>query len=792
MRGWITEKWIIPIKEIRGNKEKMCGGKASVLGTLRRKGLAVPSGVCVCTAAYNTYLDLTGLRGRVLLELNRKPFEEMRWEELWDLSEKIKHMFSLTPFPQEMEHELEAKISSYFGEKAVAVRSSAPGEDSAKTSFAGVHASYVNLHGVLDILHHIRLVWASLWSDTALLYRKEMGLEIFSSAMAVLIQEIVEGRVSGVAFGRSPDDESESVIEAVYGLNKGLVDGTVEPDRWIVSRQTARIKTHFSVERKKAFFTSEEGTELRILPEYLQKKPPLSSEEVLKVFELARRIEDLFGTPQDIEWTFRGTTLYILQARPITTLPGEGNDEQDEQDEQRRWYLSLRRSFENLKELRKAIEEKYIPEMQSEARELKKEKLKGLTNSTLAEKIEERAEIYQKWHGIYWNYFIPFAHGARLFGKIYNETVNPYDPYEFTALLSGTEMISLERNRKLEKMANKLRKDPSLLKALKALDNESDTILEKEHELERENEAEVEVEFKNMPGNKPVIESGIEFVRENEARLKKELDSFISKYGGSYSESLEARKGLYRLLLKMASSSRPAGKKNSGQIECLKEKFLSRFNEKNKLFAVELLELGRASYRLRDDDNIYLGKIEAELKRAILEGRRRLMERDGEKIRLLEIEAFYTPEYREELVKTLRNPACSPKWKKLSKKPEHFREKVKPRQLLGNPSGKGVSEGYARVIVKEADLFEVKAGEILVCDAVDPNMTFVIPLCLAIIERRGGLLIHGAIIAREYGIPCVTGVPDATHIIKNGDYLSVDGFLGIITVLKRREEMGQE
>ncbi len=751
--------WLIPIEEIQGNKEKMCGGKASVLGTLHRKGLSVPSGVCVCTAAYNTYLDLTGLRGRILLELNRKPFEGMRWEELWDLSEKIKHMFALTPFPQEMGNELEEEIPRYFGEKAVAVRSSAPGEDSEKTSFAGVHASYVNIHGALDILHHIRLVWASLWSDTALLYRKEMGLEVLSSSMAVLIQEIVEGRVSGVAFGRSPDDDSEAVVEAVYGLNKGLVDGTVEPDRWIVSRQTASIKTHIPVEREKAVFVSEEGTELKAIPENLQKKPPLSAEEVLEVFELARKTEDLFGTPQDIEWTFRGTILYILQARPITTLPGEGNDKQDEQDEQRRWYLSLRRSFENLKELRKAIEEKYIPEMQSEARELEKEKLTGLSDSTLAEKIEKRVEIYQKWHGIYWDHFIPFAHGARLFGKIYNETVNPDDPYEFTALLSGTEMLSLERNRKLEKMADKLRKDPSLLKALKALDNESETILTEESKLKKE----------------------------NEKWLKKEFDSFISKYGGSYSESPEARRGFYRLLLNMASSSRVSRKKDSNRIEYLKEKFLSSFNEKNKEFAAELLELGRASYRLRDDDNIYLGKIEAELKRAILEGRRKLLERDGEKIRLLEIEAFYTPEYREELVKTLRNPAYSPEWKKFSKKPEHFRKKVKPRQILGNPSGKGVSEGYARVITKEADLFEVKAGEILVCDAVDPNMTFVIPLCSAIIERRGGLLIHGAIIAREYGIPCVTGVPDATRIIKNGDYLSVDGFLGIITVLKSRE-----
>src|SRR5450759_2244893 len=96
-----------------------------------------------------------------------------------------------------------------------------------------------------------------------------------------------------------------------------------------------------------------------------------------------------------------------LQARPITTLVGE------DRDEQRRWYLNLKLSFENLKELRKAIEYKYIPEMKAEARELGKEKLPGLSDPALVEEIEKRAEIYQKWYSIYWDEFIPFAPGAR-------------------------------------------------------------------------------------------------------------------------------------------------------------------------------------------------------------------------------------------------------------------------------------------------------------------------------------------------------------------------------------------
>ena len=79
-----------------------------------------------------------------------------------------------------------------------------------------------------------------------------------------------------------------------------------------------------------------------------------------------------------------------------------------------------------------------------------------------------------------------------------------------------------------------------------------------------------------------------------------------------------------------------------------------------------------------------------------------------------------------------------------------------------------------------------KKGEVLVCDAIDPNMTFAVPLASAVVERRGGMLIHGAIIAREYGLPCVTGAADAATLIKTGDLITVDGYLGIVIIGEAR------
>jgi pyruvate,water dikinase len=86
------------------------------------------------------------------------------------------------------------------------------------------------------------------------------------------------------------------------------------------------------------------------------------------------------------------------------------------------------------------------------------------------------------------------------------------------------------------------------------------------------------------------------------------------------------------------------------------------------------------------------------------------------------------------------------------------------------------------VIREHSDLADFQHGDVMVCDAVDPNMTFVVPLAAAVVERRGGMLIHGAIIAREYGLPCVTGIPDATTIVRTGEEVTVDGYLGIVTV----------
>ena len=134
-----------------------------------------------------------------------------------------------------------------------------------------------------------------------------------------------------------------------------------------------------------------------------------------------------------------------------------------------------------------------------------------------------------------------------------------------------------------------------------------------------------------------------------------------------------------------------------------------------------------------------------------------------------------------EMIKALRNSHYIPK-KHSSTEPMKLSSELKARQIIGQPAGPGIAKGKARVILSPSDLFTFESGEILVCDAIEPNMTFVVPLSSGIIERRGGMLIHGAIIAREYGLPCVTGVPEATTQIHTGDLVTIDGYLGIVII----------
>jgi len=148
---------ILRLDEIDEASREIVGGKAVALAKVARTGLAVPRAICVGAPVYDRFLETTGLRARIVMEYDRKPFDQMRWEEMWDTALRIQNLFINTKLPPDIARALREGIRSEFAGVPVVVRSSAIGEDSKKASFAGLHESFVNVQGVVAILDHIKL-----------------------------------------------------------------------------------------------------------------------------------------------------------------------------------------------------------------------------------------------------------------------------------------------------------------------------------------------------------------------------------------------------------------------------------------------------------------------------------------------------------------------------------------------------------------------------------------------------------------------------------------------------------
>ena len=223
-------------------------------------------------------------------------------------------------------------------------------------------------------------------------------------------------------------------IEAIGGFLNKLVDNVNEPEKWLIKRETHEITSNIRPAEYKGSILSESETD----------------DIVSKILKL----EEIFKFPVDVEWTGKEENFTVLQVRPITNLKDTNNE--------RKWYLTLTPNFKKLKKLADKVELELIPEIEREGIKLSSESPNNLNKSELAEKLKERAEIYYKWKKIYWDEFIPFAHGIRNFGTYYNDLVKPDDPYEFIQLLKSQDLLASKRNKKFNNLSDLLKHSNNL------------------------------------------------------------------------------------------------------------------------------------------------------------------------------------------------------------------------------------------------------------------------------------------------------------------------------------------
>ena len=300
------------------------GGKGLSLARMARAGFPVPPGFMIATSAYRQFVADIGLQ-QTIAELARSRI--VGGTASFDAaSERIRAMFAETPLSNALEDEIGAAYAAFGpGEQPVAVRSSANAEDLPDLSFAGQHDTFLNIRGVDAVITAVRNCWASLWTERAIGYRHENGIEQQSVAMGVVVQRMVDSDVSGVVFTANPTtgDRSEMIVNASFGLGEAIVSGEVTPDTFIVDRDTLTAK-ETSVGTKELMIVSADGQGTSTRESSTAERQQLSlAEPALKqLARLAKEVEQHFdGVPQDIEWAATGSRLSLLQSRPITNLP---------------------------------------------------------------------------------------------------------------------------------------------------------------------------------------------------------------------------------------------------------------------------------------------------------------------------------------------------------------------------------------------------------------------------------------------------------------------------------------
>lgn len=733
---------IVPLAEAARAGDGLVGGKAARLGSLIRAGFRVPRGFCITTAAYEQFIAEAGLSSHVAMELGRRPLDAMRWEELWDAALRIRSAFLRADVPDTIAARIRQALTDHVGEGAVAVRSSAPGEDSQQMSFAGLHESIVGVQGDRAVLDAVRTVWASLWSDAALLYRRELSLDPNRSRMAVLVQAVELADRSGVAFNRDPrsPDADCAVIEAVPGPCALLVDGSVDPDRWILTR------------------TSGELVEWRPGRRGPDEEAPLLDERDLEhLLGVLSRIETLFGWPPDVEWTGRAPDTVVLQARPITSTRPDPAD-------QRGWYLTLRPNLRRLSALAARVSDELIPALASEGARFAADDLAVCTDVELAAALLERSESLRRWKDIYWEEFIPLAHGVRQLARYYTDTVRPDDPYEFVGLLKSVDMLATLRNQTMADLAATLRED---LRLRLAVSDARAAMVGTDARKWRQS-LEPLRELRGGPG----------FLDAFDSLAARFMDVM---YGAE--RLLDRPDLLLHTLLELADApprdARPAEPRREFDRAELEARLFDAVGPARRDEAVEVLRIGRVSWRLRDDDNLLLSRVESQVNRAVAMALDRLRAQGR-----LSREARPGVQMVGAIAATLGDPGAVldlPAAAPDDAKVESLSQDT-PRQLVGQPASPGLASGRVCRVTAGADIGRFRAGNVLVCDAIQPMMTHLVPLAAAVVERRGGMLIHGAIIARELGIPCVNGVARAVEQLRDGNLVTVDGYLGIVTV----------
>ena len=322
---------VVWLKDVDKSDSHYVGGKNANLGEMIGAGFPVPEGFAITSTAYYKFLKENLLDEKIKHLLGTVNYDDT--DSITQVSVHIKKLIKNAPIPDEIVKEIFSiyqKMTVKYDAAYVAIRSSATSEDSKTASFAGQQETYLNIKGEAAVIDTVRLAWASLFEPRAIFYRHNAKLDQLRVGISLVVQKMVQSDTSGVMFTIDPvtNNKQRIVIEAIYGLGEYIVQGRVSPDHYEVNKSDFKIVSK-SIVNQSIRLVYKKGENVRdFVPERVRSIQKISDNLIEELAKIAKKIEDHYYFPQDIEWAIEKGKVYIVQTRPITTT-GRGKGEEE-------------------------------------------------------------------------------------------------------------------------------------------------------------------------------------------------------------------------------------------------------------------------------------------------------------------------------------------------------------------------------------------------------------------------------------------------------------------------------
>lgn len=322
------EQFLLWFEQLERKDVDIVGGKSSSLGEMTAKtDVPVPYGFATTAYAYRYFIKESGLEEKmrsILAELTDVENSAL----LRDVSARLRNAIMAEKMPQDLQDAIGAayvELGKRVGEENpyVAVRSSATAEDLPDASFAGQQDTYLNVQGAETIIAKVKECYASCFTDRAVYYREKQGFDHIEVALSAVVQMMVFSKSAGVMFtvNVATGDDNNILIEAAFGLGEYVVQGTVTPDNYTISKHDHKIIDR-CVNEQDIMLVRKKGGDCEEIPvpEELRKVQTLTDEQILELADYAKKIEKHYGCYMDMEWGVdeRTNKIWILQARPET------------------------------------------------------------------------------------------------------------------------------------------------------------------------------------------------------------------------------------------------------------------------------------------------------------------------------------------------------------------------------------------------------------------------------------------------------------------------------------------